>query len=370
MAVASFLLRLIKLATGEKPNAWGVDWNTNLELIGDAVAGFKQISVNGNVTLSSENFAADEARLATLRFVGTGLQGNNLALVTAPTASKQYRIHNICDNDITLGTGAGSIAICRKGQITDLYIDGTDTFALDPTLDTIRTPAAPVAGFDGVLPTDFATYRQTGPFNVQTAKDWATKTDGEVIPGEGYSAKWWAQNAASFSNSGKASTAEAKAGTDTNKWMTPATTQDALYKALQVNGRVTKNATTTLTSADRGRFIQLVGSPTINLPSAASDPTFFFWVAKNDGSGTARRRSTASPRSTSIRKRSSSTRTGPLGTRKGGSAGGYRSGAMLSRACPPPRSRSRRGSATANLRRFRRILTTSPSQTRVRLRSI
>lgn len=286
-STATSRLRLAKQATGDNPNAWGNVVNNDLDLV-DEARGVAVVTVNADKALTTNNYSSDEGRRFTLKLTGTGLQGNAPALVTIPGGVDiGYQVHNTCGGSVKVGLSSSAYVTVRANDIAYVYSDGTNVYIDDPTLDTVKPPVAPVAGYDGVAPTDFATLQQTVPTNVALAKAWATQAAGEVVAGQGYSAYYWAQNAASFSNSGKASTAEAKAGTDTNKWMTPATTQDALYKALQVNGRVTKSATTTLTSADRGKFIVLTGSPTINLPTAASDPTFFFWVSKNDGSGTA-----------------------------------------------------------------------------------
>lgn len=132
-------LRMSKQATGDNPNAWGTNLNTAGLDIADEAWGFTTVPVNGNVTLTSENYVSDQARRFVLRFTGAG--GFN---VIVPAVDKPYIIDNRCTNPVTVKTASAAGAPCRAGIITVLYVDGTDTILLDPTLDKIAKATAPV----------------------------------------------------------------------------------------------------------------------------------------------------------------------------------------------------------------------------------
>lgn len=132
-------LRLSKMATGDKPNAWGVELNSaGLDLI-DEAWGFVEVPVSAAVTLTSDNFVTNQARRFVLRLTGPGGFP-----VTVPSVDKPYIVDNRCAAPVTVKTSVAAGASCRAGIITVLYVDGTDTILLDPTLDKIAKATAPV----------------------------------------------------------------------------------------------------------------------------------------------------------------------------------------------------------------------------------
>ena len=286
-STATQRLRLEQQGTGENPNVWGTRLNSVLSLL-DESQGVKAIPLSANYTLTNDNFVSNDARRAVLRFTGTGLAGNAPALVTIPSTDKWYIVHNACSGDITIGVAGQPAATIRAGQIAPIYCDGTTTYVDDPTLDTIKAAAADLNLnakkitnlAAGTLSSDAARIDQTGPFAVADAqvqaalaKDWATKTSGEVVAGQGYGAKYYAQAAAVFDPANYYTKAQADAS--------------IAGQVKPVLGRATKSANYTLTTGDRGYALDLTGSFTLSLPAAASLPAgFFFWVRKNDGAGT------------------------------------------------------------------------------------
>jgi len=197
-SVATTRLRLDKQATGDNPNAWGVRLNAALDLI-DESAGVSVVPVAAPVTLTSNNFSSDQSRRAVLRFTGAGG-----FLVTVPSVEKLYLIDNRCAADVTVATVSGLAATIRAGSKVPVYIDAVDASVVDPSLDQIKPPAAAVnlngqtftnAG-PGVNNSDLARIDQTVPAQASLAKAWATQASGEVVVGQGYSAFYWAGQAA------------------------------------------------------------------------------------------------------------------------------------------------------------------------------
>ena len=66
-------IRAILQAAGEDLNTWGTNLNTGaIQIIDDAVAGVGNITVSGNVTLTTNNGSVDQARMAILNTARMG----------------------------------------------------------------------------------------------------------------------------------------------------------------------------------------------------------------------------------------------------------------------------------------------------------
>lgn len=134
-------------ATGEGTNTWGVILNTGaFALIDSAIAGWATIALSGNLTLSSTNGAADQARMAMLKFTGTGA-----FTVTTPAVSKSYTVWNACTDVLTISNGSTAVSL-QVGEVVDIITDGS-------------------ANFSRVQPTDFgsATLTNVGQINLVNA---------------------------------------------------------------------------------------------------------------------------------------------------------------------------------------------------------
>lgn len=131
-------LRLEKQGTGDNPNDWGNRANNVFELLDEAIGGFLAVPVNANVTLTSANYASDQARRAVIRFTGAGG-----FTVTFPTAEKLYFIDNQCAADVLVTTAAGTNATVLKGTKRIVYCDGTNMVT-----DTTVTNSATAIAFD------------------------------------------------------------------------------------------------------------------------------------------------------------------------------------------------------------------------------
>lgn len=121
---ATTRLRLKRIGTGDYLNTWGSEQNVSqMDLIDEAIGGFASVAVAGNVTLTSVNYATDQARRAALKFTGAG--GFN---VTVPAVEKVYLIHNTCTAAVNVKTAAGASAAIDPGEIVSVYCDGTDCY--------------------------------------------------------------------------------------------------------------------------------------------------------------------------------------------------------------------------------------------------
>jgi len=120
MAVTNFSphLGLALPTTGDLSGTWGTTVNTSISnLIDSAVAGTTTLSANSDVTLSTTNGAANQARNAVILW--TASNGATVRYITAPAQSKAY---------IVINAGTGSIVVRGAGPTTGVTVSsGTKT---------------------------------------------------------------------------------------------------------------------------------------------------------------------------------------------------------------------------------------------------
>lgn len=141
-------LRLILPVTGELTGTWGDAVNAGLtELVEDAIAGTAAIAMaNANVTLTTANEAADQARNMFLNLTGANTAQRD---VIVPAVSKLYFVHNGTTGGfgVQVKTAAGAGFIVPNGARAALYCNGTDVFQAADIFTTIpRTDASFVSG--------------------------------------------------------------------------------------------------------------------------------------------------------------------------------------------------------------------------------
>lgn len=115
MAVTNFspLLGLALPTTGDLSGTWGTVVNVSItDLIDSAIAGTTTLSADTNVTLSTTNGAANQAREAILLCTGAR---TGLTTITAPAQSKTYIIINAT-------TGGYAVKIVGSGPTTGVTI--------------------------------------------------------------------------------------------------------------------------------------------------------------------------------------------------------------------------------------------------------
>ena len=114
MAVTNFspLLGLALPTTGDLSGTWGTTVNDAItSLIDSAVAGTTTLSADADVTLSTTNGAANQARSAVILW--TASNGATTRNITAPAQSKAYLVIN---------AGTGSVVIRGAGPTTGVTV--------------------------------------------------------------------------------------------------------------------------------------------------------------------------------------------------------------------------------------------------------
>jgi len=197
MAVTNFspLLGLALPTTGDLSGTWGTTVNDSItQLLDSAVAGTTTLSADADVTLSTTNGAANQARNAVILW--TASNGANTRNITAPAQSKAYLVIN---------SGTGSIVIRGAGPTTGVTLPaGARALVAWNGSDFVKIVSNPVvltSDVSGILPianggtgtryTTFAnlTTNVTGTLPVGNGGTGATTlTANNVLLGNGTSA--------------------------------------------------------------------------------------------------------------------------------------------------------------------------------------
>ena len=149
MAVTNFspLLGLALPTTGDLSGTWGTVVNTSItDLLDSAVAGTTTLSANADVTLTTTNGAANQARNAALLW--TASNGATTRYITAPAQSKAY---------VVINAGTGSVVIRGSGPTTGITVtSGNKALVAWNGSDFVKITGGPIdlnsADVTGVLP--------------------------------------------------------------------------------------------------------------------------------------------------------------------------------------------------------------------------
>jgi hypothetical protein len=175
MAVTNFspLLGLALPTTGDLQGTWGVTVNDSItNLIDSAVAGTTTLSADTDVTLSTTNGAANQARNAIILW--TANNGATTRNITAPAQSKAYLVIN---------AGTGSIVIRGSGPTTGVTVaSGVRALVAWNGSDFVKVVSNPVVlttDVSGILPaanggTGLASPGTTGNVLTSTGSGWAS----------------------------------------------------------------------------------------------------------------------------------------------------------------------------------------------------
>lgn len=134
------LLGLAQPVTGTEDGTWGTVVNTEITaLVEEAIAGGELIDVSGgNVTLTTTQGAANQARNAILVITGTPGVSRN---IVAPSQSKSYIVINGSDGDVVIKGSATTGATVVSGENAIVAWDGLDFVRLGSP-DLVSGPAS------------------------------------------------------------------------------------------------------------------------------------------------------------------------------------------------------------------------------------
>jgi len=135
-------LRIEEPAQGDYAAGWATVANTNYTLIDSAIAAITSVDITGssNITLTSNNGAADQARAAILVVKGTPT--GQLKVLVPSTITKMYSVRNkvtnsnwvVFQNAAALGAGV----TCAKGETFPFFTDGVTCYKVgQPVKGTI-----------------------------------------------------------------------------------------------------------------------------------------------------------------------------------------------------------------------------------------
>tara|TARA_B100000427_G_scaffold166906_3_gene138631 strand:+ start:275 stop:1924 length:1650 start_codon:yes stop_codon:yes gene_type:complete len=123
-------LRLI--GTGDFADTWGAELNSDtLALIDEAVSGVEEISLTGNVALSTTQYVSNQSRNRVLRFTDGGLASE--PTITLPATERWYVIHNATGGTYALTFSNGSSTVSVAANITTAIIwqTGSTLYGID-----------------------------------------------------------------------------------------------------------------------------------------------------------------------------------------------------------------------------------------------
>jgi hypothetical protein len=184
MAVTNFspLLGLALPTTGDLSGTWGSVVNVSItDLIDSAIAGTTTLSVDADVTLSTTNGAANQAREAIILW--TASNGATTRNITAPAQSKTY---------IVINAGTGSVVIRGSGPTTGVTIpSGARAMVAWNGSDFVKIVSNPVSlttDVTGLLPvanggTGTATPSLVQGSNVTITGTWPNQTIASTASG-------------------------------------------------------------------------------------------------------------------------------------------------------------------------------------------
>lgn len=154
-------LRITFQTTGENDSTWGDICNQqSLQLLEDSVCGSATFSLAAaDVTLTTNNGAADQARMAILLPTGVLVANRNIIV---PAVSKFYLVYNATSGayTVTVKTPSGSGVTVTQSTAQWVWCNGTDVLAVDAKTATTATTATDAVNvtttINGVAVANFA----------------------------------------------------------------------------------------------------------------------------------------------------------------------------------------------------------------------
>ena len=291
MAVTNFspLLGLALPTTGDLQGTWGTTVNDSITgLIDSAVAGTTTLSADADVTLSTTNGAANQARNAVILW--TASNGATTRNITAPAQSKAY---------VVINAGTGSIVVRGSGPTTGVTIpSGTRALVAWNGSDFVKIVSNPVVlttDVSGILPvanggTATATPSLVAGANVTITGTWPNQTVAAAAQSATFSELITVTGTAATAggialgedsdNGGNTVTVKAPAAITSNYTMTLPQTDGATLGYLNIpQSGSAKTTNYTLAVTDVGKVIEVGSGGSITVPDsifAAGDAVIIF----------------------------------------------------------------------------------------------
>jgi len=175
--MATPLLGLALPTTGSLTGAWGTTVNDSItSLLDSAVAGTTTLSADSDVTLTTTQEAANQARSAVLLWTAAGTVTR---YITAPAQSKAYVVINSSSTQsiVLRGTGPTTGVTVVAGEKTLCAWNGSDFVKVSSTTAsgvTAVTATSPVASSGGTTPVISMPAATTSANGYLTSTDWNT----------------------------------------------------------------------------------------------------------------------------------------------------------------------------------------------------
>jgi hypothetical protein len=151
MTAATTLLGLALPVTGDLSGTWGDVVNNSItNLLDSAVAGTTTLTTDADVTLTTTNLAANQAREAILLWTATGSTTRN---ITAPAHSKVYVVINASGGTQSIvlrGAGPTTGVTIIKGEVAVCAWNGSDFIKVANTAGDTSANNLTVAGSIGI----------------------------------------------------------------------------------------------------------------------------------------------------------------------------------------------------------------------------
>ena len=140
--------RLNLQGSGDNVGSWGTVLNAQvLNLLDESLDGVTTLTLTADVTLSSQNYVADQSRRRILKLVGTPAAS---VTITLPSVEKFYLVHNGTTLAHTVKAG-GTGVLVQANSLIYVYCDGTTVYS--PAVG-LTAPVGTVADFAGTaIPT-------------------------------------------------------------------------------------------------------------------------------------------------------------------------------------------------------------------------
>lgn len=167
-------LRLELMASGENDSTWGTKLNVILQLLEEALTKRQSIVLtNSNVTLTTANYASDQARSLCLSL--TGVLVANVSLIV-PNLSHFYLVENNCTGafSVTVKTAAGTGVVATQGKLTPVYSNATNVLPF-------TAESADAQTLDGLDSGEFAQLAAFNQFAKGSGHTFVDLVDGSTV---------------------------------------------------------------------------------------------------------------------------------------------------------------------------------------------